>query len=419
MAFLDNPLMASLASAVGLGGLTNGGAQPAVSAATPTVTPKVAPKASAPNQPEYKQARFFDPRSPGGSGGSGAPGQMPTEPGALSPDVQNNPTVMDLLQHFGVHPQQQIDPGLFIHNANAWANHPVMSGVLDGLMSGLANTKGSDTLGQGLSNVAQGLEETHDQKIQHINAQLMMPYQQAMTVASLQDQASKQSQEEAQQQYNRSHAAYMDNVLGARQVQTQTQVGGREAVAQTNADAKVAAVAAKPNKLDQDPVFQGELAKVTKGRDLSAQPATQDEREQAALSAGSKTSVSKAAGTIATSHQTVGDKQAVKETQSGGSANAGANAPGAMTAERKAQLAASEQDIRAMDANKGYVAGDPSKGEPAVIIKGTPLYQSKRQALVDKRNSLLGTSSPPATPSTPPVTHRYNPATQKIEAVTN
>lgn len=389
MSFINNPVVSSLAGAIGLGGLTSQGSNPLVASAVP----RVAPKASAPNQPEYKQARFFDPRAPQGARG-GAPSGMPTEPGAMSPDVQNNPTVMDLLQHFGVHPQQEIDPGLFIHNAHAWAAHPVMSGVLDGLLGGLANTKGSDTVGEGLSNVAQGLEATHDQKVAHVNAQLQMPYQQAMTVASLQDQVGKQSLQEAQMRHDNSMSDYYDSILPARQKVAETNVAGREAVATTNKDAKVAAVNAKPSKLDQDPVFQGELRKIVGNRDTTQQPITADEREQAALSAGSKTSVSKAAGGIAASHATVKDKQAVKATMSGGSATAGANAPGYIDPTRKAQISAAEQDLKSFDTNKGYIPGDTSKGEPAVIFKSDPIYNKKRAALVAKRDSLVGGSAP-------------------------
>jgi hypothetical protein len=281
MSFINNPVVSSLAGAIGLGGLTNQGSPLVASAA-----PKIAPKASAPNQPEYKQARFFDPRSPQGARGS-APSGMPTEPGAMSPDVQNNPTVMDLLQHFGVHPQQEIDPHLFIHNAQAWANHPVMSGVLEGLLSGAANTKGSDTLGEGISNVAQGLAATHDQQIQHINAQLQMPYQQAMTVASLQDQAGKQSLQEAQQKEAVSRAHYYDDVLDARQQQTQTTVQGRTDVANVKAnqardvaEAHMKAAGMKPQSASAaqwQGLFKGNLASATKNRDLTQEPETPEE----------------------------------------------------------------------------------------------------------------------------------------------
>lgn len=415
MSFINNPVVSSLAGAIGLGGLTDQGSNPLVASATP----KIAPKASAPNQPEYKQARFFDPRSPQGSRGS-VPNGMPTEPGAMSPDVQNNPTVMDLLNHFGVHPQQEIDPGLFIHNAHAWAAHPVMSGVLDGLLGGLANTKGSDTVGEGLSNVAQGLAATHDQQVQHVNAQLQMPYQQAMTVASLQDQVGKQTLQEAQQREAISRAHYYDDVLDARQQQTQTTVAGKVETAKVTQQGRQAAIDAKPKNIDTETWNANLKANLAKIVPIGQDPTDDDLARAKTLAlqqVGEAKQAPKTRGAIAISRGTLKDKQALKETQSGGSATAGANAPGYIDPTRKAQITAAEQDLKSFDTNKGYVAGDTSKGEQPLILKGTPAYDKKRASLVAKRDSLVGGSVAPATPQK--ITHRFNPATGKIDPVSN
>lgn len=414
MSFIDNPVISSLAGSIGLGGLTQAGSNPL--AASATTTPKIAPTHSPQNQPEYREARFFDPRSPqGASGGSTGTG-MPLEPGAMSPDVQNNPTVMDLLSHFGVHPQQQIDPNLFIHNAHAWANHPVMSGVLEGLLSGAANTRGSDTVGEGISNVAQGLAQTQAQRTQRVNAQLMMPYQQAMTVASLQDQAGKQTLQEAQQKEAISRSNYYDDLLDANQKKTQTVADAGVKKAQITANGRAQSAAAKPPSIDQqtwNAARQAHLSKIV----APGEDPTDDDLAKATQLAlqdvGTAKQAPKTAGAIAVSNGTQQNKVALKQTQSGGSATAAANDPA-----KKAQIQASEQDIKAFDTNKGYVAGDPTQGEPRVILKGDPLYNKKRQALVDKRNALIGGSSAPSAPATPQkITHRYNPATKQIEAV--
>ena len=195
MGFIDNPVIGNLLAATGLGGLSaavNAGHSPQ-------------------NVPTYKDRPYIPkPMSGGGGGGGQQAGQQGTEPGAMSPEVQNNPTVSDLLNHFGVHPQQEVDPHLFVHNAQAWANHPVMSGVLEGLMSGLANTKTGSTVGENLTNIAQSFQTTHDQQIQHVNAQLQMPYNQAMTVAQLQEQASRQDVQGAQMRYQNAQADKAD-----------------------------------------------------------------------------------------------------------------------------------------------------------------------------------------------------------------
>lgn len=421
--FIDNPVVSSLAGALGLGSLTQAGnTNPLVASAT--TQPKVAPKASAPNQPEYRQARFFDPHAPQTAQRGSAPGSLPTEPGALSPDVQNNPTVMDLLNHFGVHPQQQIDPGLFVHNADAWANHPVMSGVLDGLLGGLANTRGSDTLGEGLSNVAQGLEATHDQRLAHVNAQLMMPYQQAMTVASLQDQAGKQSLQEAQQKEAISRSNYYDDLLDANQKKVQTTADAGVKKAQITANGRAAMQAAKPLGVDQQ-VYQTAVKKhladiVAPGAD----PTDDDLYKASTLAAqdvGTNKEVPKVKSAVDISNKTQANKVALKQTMSGGSATAATGKPGTIDPTRKAAITAAEQDIRSFDNNKGYLPGDPTQGEPRIITKaGNPdLYTKKRQALVAKRDALIGGSAPAATaPSTPQkITHSYNPVTGTIDPV--
>lgn len=350
--FTDHPLIASLLNASGLGGLTSNPttspigalAQPsgnplvppsnqiAMGGGAPTipVQPKVAAPKSAPNQPEYKQARFFDPRQPGAAGNNQGASGLPTEPGSLSPDVQNNPTVMDLLAHFGVHPQQQIDPGLFIHNADAWRNHPVMSGVLDGLLSGLANTQGGDTVGQSVSNVAKGLQTTHDQQIAHVNAQLQMPFQQAMTVAQLQDQVHSQDFKQAEAAKNRAISDYYDALPNIKEAENQTKVQVQNTrnqglLERQKAHDQVVSKLPDPAKAVYNQSYQTNLSRITSGRDTSVpgQEPTDEEKLEAANKALQDAVVTPAVTkAVSTSHGTVGDKVTVA---AAGAANRAAN----------------------------------------------------------------------------------------------
>lgn len=433
MSFINNPVVANIAGAIGLGGLTNQGANPLAASATPT--PKVAPAHSAPNQPEYRQARFYDPRAPQGSGG-GAPGSMPTEPGAMSPDVQSNPTVSDLLAHFGVHPQQEIDPGLFIHNANAWANHPVMSGVLDGLLGGLANTKGSDTLGEGLSNVAQGLAATHDQRVAHANAQLMMPYQQAMTVASLQDQVGKQKLQEAQQARDMATSKYYDQLPGineaiqaghdqARVAAEQERTRGLLLREQERVKAQQVALKMKPPNVAEDvyqksrTVHETEIAKrdgvdLANGEQLNAAQ-TLEAAQMAQQDAVVKPKVATAAGI---SHATLGDKKDLKGTPSAGSTTT----PDAQT---KAQYDQALKDYNeyntALPGKRGAMTGK------LFVLPGSPEDKAelaRRKSALDAatqklplRGATPNAATPPSTPQK--VTHRFNPVTGTIERVSS
>lgn len=401
MSFINNPVVSSLAGAIGLGGLTSQGSNPLVASAAPSVAPKVTPTHSQPNQPEYKQARFFDPRTPQGAGGQGG-GTMAQEPGAMSPDVQNNPTVMDLLQHFGVHPQQEIDPGLFVHNADAWRNHPVMSGVLDGLLGGLANTKGSDTVGEGLSNVAQGLAATNDQKIAHTNAQLMMPYQQAMTVASLQDQAGKQSLQEAQQKEAISRSNYYDDLLDANQRKVQTTADAGVKKAQITANGRAAMQAAKPLGVDQQ-VYNTAVKKhlgdiVAPGAD----PTDDDLYKASTLAAqdvGTNKETPKVNAAVAISNKTQANKVALKQTAPGSSAAAMLSANKSPDAQTKATYADADKDYQAWGkmtaSQKGAALGK------LVVLPGSPedVKEANRRRSVrdDARNNLPGKTPAAAT----------------------
>lgn len=392
MSFINNPVVSSLANSLGLGGLTQAGSNPLVASAAP----KVAPKASAPNQPEYKQARFFDPRTPAGGNGTMGSG-MPTEPGAMSPDVQNNPTVTDLLNHFGVHPQQSVDPGLFIHSEDAWAKHPVVSGILDGLLGGLANTKGSDTVGEGLSNVAQGLATTQAQKTAHINAQLQMPYQQAMTVASLQDQAGKQSLQEAQQKEAISRAHYYDDVLDAHQQQTATQVAGKVQVAKLSSDAKQAAVAARPKNIDTETwnaSLKDHLNKLVAPGEEPTDADMAEASKRALQDVGTAKQAPKTAGAIAVSNSTQANKVALKQTAPGSSAAAMISAGKNADPVSKAAYTDADKDVQAWPKMKAAEKG-AALGKPFVIpgSKEDTDELNRRVAVRDAARLKLGAPS--------------------------
>lgn len=393
--FIDNPVVSSLASSLGLGGLTQAGSNPLVSSAAPAVAPKVTPTHSQPNQPEYKQARFFDPRTPQSPGGFRGSGAMPTEPGAMSPDVQNSPTVSDLLNHFGVHPQQSVDPGLFIHSQDAWANHPVVSGILDGLMGGLANTRGSDTLGEGLSNVAQGLAATHDQKVAHINAQLQMPYQQAMTVASLQDQASKQAQEEAQQKYNLAHAGMMDNYWSGKNTVQQTTNAGKEAVAGITADGRAKVAAARPVGMDVQ-TFNSLVKKhLSDTLPIGGQPSDDDlaSATQLALKEVNDTKeTSKTQGAVNTAKGTLAPKIALKSAAPGSSAAAMISAGKNANPVAKATYADADKDVQAIDKMKPSELG--ALINRPFALPNDPAIQAERARRVAVRDAARSNLAP-------------------------
>jgi hypothetical protein len=241
MAFINNQLIGSIAGAIGLGHIIPG-ADPAVAAGH-----------SPQNNPSYKD-RPYTPRnmslpdpSARGAVGSGTP----VAPGEMDPSDQNNPTVADLLNHFGVHPLQQVDPHLFIHNAQAWANHPIMSGVLDGLLSGAANTKSGDTIGENISNVAQGIAATHAQQAAQVNTQIQAPMQQAMQVAQLQDEVGKQKLNSAQVDETAARGKYYNDYWPQHLADIQQPGANQLARTQAQSAAKIDQLRARPVGMDQ------------------------------------------------------------------------------------------------------------------------------------------------------------------------
>lgn len=201
--FASNPIVKAIGDQLGLGPLfANAGA-----------TPQVKPGASRPSVAESRflpsaqlrlmrmqQMNEMRQNTPGAraqSAGMGMPGGMGEVP-MMSEDTLHDPGVQEMLKGYGVDPNVQVDPHLFLHNPAAWANHPVLSGLLEGGLSGLAFTNGGNTVGESLSNIARGMMASDSAHAERVNSQLMMPFQQAQTVAQLRALGQEQQLREAQ-----------------------------------------------------------------------------------------------------------------------------------------------------------------------------------------------------------------------------
>jgi hypothetical protein len=227
--FTTNPLVQAIGEHLGLASLM--GADPsgepsqaspqAAAAATPP-PPKVTQKVGKSQVEGSAQPREFRQHAPmaktpvaGGRGlqPGGAGMQMP---GMMSPDILMHPEVQALLGRFGISPQQLqstaqgASPNLFITNPDAQTNHPVATGMLDRALAGLAFTQGGRTVGESISNVARGMLDANAARSEKYNNQLMMPFQQAATVANLQGLNQKQQFEEAETRRANSQADLFD-----------------------------------------------------------------------------------------------------------------------------------------------------------------------------------------------------------------
>lgn len=225
ISFVDNPLVQAIGSHLGMDGLfASKAASPAPAAATPPPPPKAPPVNEVSKVRESKAVRQSYPRAAGGrglgTGGGGQGGVGMNLPGVMSPDTLMHPAVQQLLGQYGVSPDQLSDtvknanPNLFVTNPSAFEKHPVMAGLLERGLEGLAFTKGGDTIGENLSNVAQGVLNSQAARADKYNNQLMMPFQQASAVAGLKGEAARQQFEAAQAQRDQAlvkHYADMDD----------------------------------------------------------------------------------------------------------------------------------------------------------------------------------------------------------------
>ena len=232
--FTDNPLIGAVGNALGLGALFAEGGPAAAGAAGPppqaTRAATATPPRITPDKPLVPENRVAQTREsmavrerypsakpvtrgsgPGVNGGVGM-----NMPGVMSPEVLQHPVVQQLLQHYGISPesiQHTIDnasPNMFITNQGAYENHPVLSNILERGLEGAAFTKGSNTIGEGISNVAQGVLGANAARADKYNNQLMMPFAQAGQVAGLQGQQAEIELKKQQAAYDQAHSNYWD-----------------------------------------------------------------------------------------------------------------------------------------------------------------------------------------------------------------
>lgn len=230
MSFIDNPVISSLGNALGMGGLFaemgGAGASP-----DPAEAPTPKPGASKPNIPEYRNRPYIPrPENGGGVTPGVAGGGNPITPGEMSPETLQDPKVQSLLGQYGVHPSQTPpDPNLFIHNPDAWAKHPVLSGLLERGLGGLAYAHEGNNFLQSLTGGVKGMQEYEAARGAQVNSQLMAPLLQAHQVADLQHQSDL-------------HNAALDEIkYHEGQLANQKLTAGSKA-------ARLAAIAPRPNK---------------------------------------------------------------------------------------------------------------------------------------------------------------------------
>jgi hypothetical protein len=216
MGFIDNPIISALGAQLGLGGVfaaagspPDGYGDPGIGGAAPGASTPMKPGASKPNIPEYRN-RPYIPRNenPGGQRGVGPGSGLPSvAPGVMDQATFESPEVQKLLGQYGVHPTDTPpDSNLFVHNPEAFVKHPVLSGLLEHGLRGLAYSHPGMNFLQSLVGGVRGIQESDTASAQQQNNQLTAPFQQAGMVAQLQKDADAHTSAQSLSNYHEAMA---------------------------------------------------------------------------------------------------------------------------------------------------------------------------------------------------------------------
>jgi hypothetical protein len=262
MAFIDNPIIASLGAQLGLSGVFNnartssgsgvipGYGDAGVGGVTPgPISPQTTnpqppqmadnqpppkPGASKPNVPEYKNRPYIPRNEATGAGATkSSAGAQPVTPGVMDYNTLQSPEVQKLLGQYGVHPTDTPpDPNLFIHNPEAFVKHPVLAGLLEHGLRGLAYTHPGGDFLQSLAGGVRGIQESNAASAQQQNSQMTAPFQQAGLVAGLQHQSDEHDSSVALQNYHQAMAAANGENAETRRLRLQAVPPRKNAVGQ-------------------------------------------------------------------------------------------------------------------------------------------------------------------------------------------
>lgn len=114
-----------------------------------------------------------------------------------------DPTLNAQAQAAGVTPLRpdQVNPNAIFPNSGFFGRHPRLTSMLEGGIFGAAATRGSDTIGEGISNVASGLLEGRMAKQGIVNRQFQQPFNSANMLESLQDKIALRKYRDSEQQH--------------------------------------------------------------------------------------------------------------------------------------------------------------------------------------------------------------------------
>lgn len=162
------------------------------------------------SQPDYSPRTRFAGRAGGMGGGnpllSGLMGaENQPDYSQFTYDPQARVAASKYLTQFGLSPlaPDQVQHNAVLPNSGFFGAHPRLAGGIEGGIFGAASTRGSDTWGEGISNVAEGLIAGPRMRQGLLDKQFARPFEAASMMEGMQDRTQKRELQEAEIQHLR------------------------------------------------------------------------------------------------------------------------------------------------------------------------------------------------------------------------
>lgn len=116
------------------------------------------------------------------------------------------------LGQYGLHTlaPEDVNPNALLPNSGFFGRHPGIARGIEGGIFGAAATRGSDTWGEGISNVMQGLIGGRQMRQSMINRQFAAPFEQAHMLEGLEDMSQKRDLNSAMIDWHQAQARNAD-----------------------------------------------------------------------------------------------------------------------------------------------------------------------------------------------------------------
>lgn len=120
-------------------------------------------------------------------------------------DPEAHAAAAHFLGQYGLSPldQSQVKQNTILPNSGFFGAHPRLSAMLEGGIYGAATSRGSNTIGEGITNVADSLIAGPRMRAAAFNQQFEKPFQAANMLEGMQDSAQRRTLTEAQIQHTR------------------------------------------------------------------------------------------------------------------------------------------------------------------------------------------------------------------------